>query len=357
MNIENPKICVIIPVYKIKKVYLEECINSIIHQTYYNIEIILVDDCSPDLCGKWCDELSELDNRIIVIHNQKNMGVSESRNIAINKTKSDYVTFVDADDWLDQNVLMDLITSINTYNELPEIVIFQECLNYLNREILPSHKLNRQWKGKSEIIELQKIALSFVFNYSEKRITAIDNVAGKLISVKYLNQYNLRFKKIPYREDGLFFQEIVEKANYIIEVPIGMYHYRMRKDSAVNNFRPNAPIEQKQLLYLHWKFANDTKKDSNYKHILYGFSLIPMQMCIITYFYNSYNKSSFAKKYKTCSDYFRDPLYSQVFHKIRISELNRNFKFKAILIKYKMYYLVTLIRALYMKINRCQFFE
>ena len=80
-------------------------------------------------------------------------------------------------------------------------------------------------------------------------------------------------------------------------------------------------------------------------------------MCIITYFYNSNNKSSFAKKHRTCSDYFHDPLYSQVFHKIKISELNRNFKFKAILIKYKMYYLLTLIRALYMKINKCQYFE
>ena len=93
------KISVIVPVYKIKEQYLKECIESISKQTYSNLEIILVDDGSPDNCGEICDLYAEKDSRIMVLH-QKNQGVSMARNNAIQKATGEWITFIDADDWM-----------------------------------------------------------------------------------------------------------------------------------------------------------------------------------------------------------------------------------------------------------------
>lgn len=93
-----PLISVIIPVYKVER-FLSRCIDSIIKQTYKNLEIILVDDGSPDKCGAICDEYAIKDARIKVIH-KKNGGLSDARNVAIDKMTGEYVVFVDSDDYI-----------------------------------------------------------------------------------------------------------------------------------------------------------------------------------------------------------------------------------------------------------------
>ena len=93
------KISIIIPVYKVEK-YLDKCVESVVNQTYKNLEIILVDDGSPDNCPKMCDEWAEKDKRIKVIH-KENGGLSDARNFGIEKATGDYLMFLDSDDYLD----------------------------------------------------------------------------------------------------------------------------------------------------------------------------------------------------------------------------------------------------------------
>ena len=91
-------ISVIVPIYKVEK-YLHKCIDSILAQTYTNLEIILVDDGSPDNCGKICDEYAAKDSRIKVIH-QPNGGLSAARNAGLDIATGDYIGFVDSDDYI-----------------------------------------------------------------------------------------------------------------------------------------------------------------------------------------------------------------------------------------------------------------
>lgn len=95
-------ISVVVPIYKVEK-YLKKCIDSIINQTYKELEIILVDDGSPDNCGKMCDEFALKDNRIKVIH-KENGGLSSARNAGIEIATGEYITFVDSDDYIDNNM-------------------------------------------------------------------------------------------------------------------------------------------------------------------------------------------------------------------------------------------------------------
>ena len=89
-------VSVVIPIYNVEK-YLKQCINSVINQTYSNLEIILVNDGSPDNCGKICDEYAQKDSRIKVIH-KENGGLSDARNAGISEAKGKYITFIDSDD-------------------------------------------------------------------------------------------------------------------------------------------------------------------------------------------------------------------------------------------------------------------
>lgn len=108
------EISVIIPVYNAEK-YLHRCVDSVLNQSYTDFEILLVDDGSPDTCGKICDEYAEKDSRIFVIH-KKNGGLSDARNTGINwfyeQNRSDYITFLDSDDWLHPEYLRVLMNGV-----------------------------------------------------------------------------------------------------------------------------------------------------------------------------------------------------------------------------------------------------
>lgn len=105
-----PELSIIVPVYKVEK-YLPRCIDSILAQTFGDFELILIDDGSPDGCGRICDEYARKDKRIVVIH-QKNMGVSAARNAGLDIARGRYIGFVDSDDWIEPQmyeVMMDAI--------------------------------------------------------------------------------------------------------------------------------------------------------------------------------------------------------------------------------------------------------
>lgn len=108
------KISVIVPVYKTEK-YLDKCVQSIVEQTYENLEIILVDDSSPDNCPKMCDEWAKKDSRIKVLHIE-NKGVANARNTALKSATGDYISFVDNDDYTDPDMLETLYRSLKENN-------------------------------------------------------------------------------------------------------------------------------------------------------------------------------------------------------------------------------------------------
>lgn len=129
-NLKMPLISVIVPVYKAEK-YLNKCVDSIINQTYENLEIILIDDGSPDRCPEICDDYAKKDSRVKVIH-KENGGVSAARNIALDIMQGDVVAFVDSDDWLELNAYQKLIEFMMEENL---DVVFMAANRIKNNEI------------------------------------------------------------------------------------------------------------------------------------------------------------------------------------------------------------------------------
>ena len=124
---DNPLISVVIPIYKVEK-YLCECVDSVINQTYTNLEIILVDDGSPDNCPAICDDYASKDSRIKVIH-KENGGQSSARNAGIKIAKGEYISFIDSDDYVSPVYIEQLYSTLKrsgaglsccTYSALPQ---------------------------------------------------------------------------------------------------------------------------------------------------------------------------------------------------------------------------------------------
>ncbi len=108
------KISVVVPVYNVEK-YLPKCLDSLVNQTYSNIQIILVDDASPDGCGRICDEYADRDPRIRVVHREKNGGLSCARNDGIDMAEGAYIMFVDSDDWVSEDACATLLCGLKEY--------------------------------------------------------------------------------------------------------------------------------------------------------------------------------------------------------------------------------------------------
>lgn len=116
----QPLLSVIIPVYKVEE-YLDECIGSIVNTTSEEIEIILVDDGSPDNCPSLCDNWGEKDRRIKVIH-KENGGLSDARNCGILQSKGKYVWFVDSDDWIGEDAISNILANLQQYPNVDTLV-------------------------------------------------------------------------------------------------------------------------------------------------------------------------------------------------------------------------------------------
>ena len=187
-------ISVIVPVYKVEK-FLDRCINSIIQQTFTNLEIILVDDGSPDRSGEICDEWKMKDKRIRVIH-KENGGLSDARNKGLDVATGDYVAFIDSDDFVAENYLEKI------YRPDEEMVIGGVAKVDINGKVI--ERICPYLDGN---VYIEDMAKTF---YKEQLATGIYGfVSSKLIKKSVIEKNKIRFdSKINLAEDYDFFLKI-----------------------------------------------------------------------------------------------------------------------------------------------------
>ena len=178
MEKDDLLVSIIVPVYNTAQ-YLPECIESIIGQTYENLEIFLVDDGSVDGSSELCDLYCEKDHRIQVIH-KKNSGVSDSRNLGIQKANGDYLMFVDSDDWLDKSMVEKMLFAAKTFSA--DLVI---C-GYYNVFSTKRNSCSLPEKNYSEKSFLNDFGLFY-------RSALINSPCNKLYRMDHIQQNHLCF--------------------------------------------------------------------------------------------------------------------------------------------------------------------
>lgn len=221
------KISIIVPVYHVEK-YLDRCVSSIVNQTYENLEIILVDDESPDGCPKKCDDWAKKDDRIKVVH-KKNGGVSSARNAGLNIASGKYVGFVDADDYIDLHMYEIMESNMNKNNA--DIVI---CANHVvgkNDTILSSVSYG------NKIVETEYGVVPFATG-EKFEVCCVWNKLYKLSVIKTENIYfDERFH---VGEDFLFNYYYLKYTEKVVVIDDLLYNYvNERDDSATGSLNPD----------------------------------------------------------------------------------------------------------------------
>jgi glycosyltransferase involved in cell wall biosynthesis len=207
---------VIVPVYNTEK-YLPKCIESILAQTYKNIELILVDDGSLDDSGRICDEYAAQDSRIQVIH-KENGGVSKARNSGIDKAKGEWLLFVDSDDWVEEKYVETFL------KQAKKDVFLMQGLVQVGTE---GEYVNNIW-FKQEIIDTNKMRYAF----EELKIFHYGYAVAKFYNRDIIIKYNIRFNEnISYAEDLLFMLSYILHVEEIILLSGSNYNYRTSSSS------------------------------------------------------------------------------------------------------------------------------
>lgn len=224
----RPLISVIIPIYNVEA-YLNKCIESIVNQTYQNLEIILVDDGSPDNCPTMCDEWSEKDSRIKVIHKQ-NGGLSDARNIGAEYSKGEYLTFVDSDDYLAENCI-ELLWDVFYRNDVQMSVgSFEKVYNDIVEK--------RSFTGETEIYTPQQYMLSFYENVVDEVL--FDKAVSFVIACCKLYKRSLfdeiKFPVGRYHEDEFTTYKLCFCCERIAYVDSPLYFYVQREGSITHAF-------------------------------------------------------------------------------------------------------------------------
>lgn len=177
---------IIIPVYNVER-YLKRCLDSVMKQSYRNIEIILVDDGSSDSSGVICDDFAKIDNRIVVIH-KKNAGLGMARNTGIENSKGDYLLFVDSDDFISKDLIKDCDTELS--KKKYDIICF-DCAEFENGRI--SYSNNSSVRSKFYGDDVVNVFLrEMIYNKGNKK-RYHDSAWSKLYSKELINRTNFRF--------------------------------------------------------------------------------------------------------------------------------------------------------------------
>lgn len=229
-----PLVSIIVPVYKVEQ-YLEKCVRSLLGQTYKNLEILLIDDGSPDNCPAMCDNFAVEDSRIKVIH-KPNGGLADARNTGLDAATGDYISFVDSDDWISENMYTEMLDMIETNSALDIVCCaaarvrdgedISSCFSY--------YKTGTVLSGR----EITKEIL-------------LDNIGSQVVKGLYKKDCwkNVRFPLGRLYEDIPTTYKAFIKARFVGFIDKPFYKYRMNDESISTTPKPIKPYH----IYLGFK--------------------------------------------------------------------------------------------------------
>ena len=258
-------ISVIVPVYNVER-YIRQCVESILEQTYADLEIILVDDGSTDGSGSICDEYKLKDDRVVVIH-KCNGGLSDARNAGLDIARGEYIGFVDSDDYIEPDMYE---------------VLYKNCERYA-ADLAAARfvKFNTQGEDRKNFTEnievFSREEMLRLFIVGDRRYEITMSVWDRLYKRELIS--DLRFPVGKCYEDIVFSTKVIEKSKINVYIDRALYHYRLREDSISGedfNDYNRAPLRiitdlipelERRILFLDEKGEKELADECRYQYI------------------------------------------------------------------------------------------
>lgn len=265
---QMPKVSIIVPVYNVAP-YLRQCMDSIINQTYRNIEIICIDDGSTDESGKILDEYAKSDDRINAMHTN-NVGVASARNTGLSLASGEYLLFVDGDDWIDTATCQKAVSSIST--ESVDVVMWPYIREFSDHSDPKIIFRGQKLFDETECRKLQRrmIGLSNEELAHPENADALSTVWGKLYRREIIEQNHLRFvnlSRIGTYEDGLFNLCYFAHVKSAVYIPDYLSHYR-KNTGMTSKYRSQLASQWKNLFSDMRVYIETNGNDSDFKKAL-----------------------------------------------------------------------------------------
>lgn len=323
-------ISVIVPVYNVER-YLRQCIESILHQTYTDFEVILVDDGSLDSSGKICDEYSERFSNISVLH-KKNEGLGYARNAGIEKAHGEFIVFVDSDDYVEENMLFDL------YNALIECGV-DTCMGGHNRvnmknEFISSHPYKKTLFKYEQVVK--KFIPRFIGSAPEKSDCVSTAAWNVLYSMDIIRKNDLKFpsERELISEDIIFNLDYFKYSTGVSLIETCNYNYRINNNSLTTNYKEHRFELIKKLYFVEMKKLKNLGIYDVAKYRLMRQFFNYLRMCfkqedILVSKLN--HKNALINIKKICSD----TLVESIISEFPIDKLGMTQKVFVLLVKYK----------------------
>lgn len=325
------KVSIIVPIYN-AELYLSRCLDSLIRQTYKNIEVICVNDGSIDRSLEIAMTYSQQYSEIIVI-NKLNTGVSDSRNLALQQATGDYVMFVDSDDWISPNMVEHLLKEAVTHNA--ELIMCGYSREYKDRTKEKVFELpNRVIYENDDLNQLHR-QLFGPLNHelgNPESLDAIGTVWGKLYDMSILRKYNLKFvdlRIIGSNEDGLFNVGVFEYLTKVVFINQALYHYWKENSSSITSkYNAELQLQWKQLFEYLKQHIEIYQKGSDYEEALKNRRCISLLGLGLNECFNG-RKTSYMKKVSR---------WKQILKDSEVQEDYQNFNIGAFPIHWRLFY-------------------
>ncbi len=266
MSFINPDITFILPIYKTPEDFLTQCVQSIIEQTHTNIEVVLVDDGSPDNCPTLCDSFSKMDKRITVIH-QKNAGVGNARNTGLRAARGTWVCFIDPDDWINTDMskiaLEEALIYFKTYAEYPNVIMwnYKKEFGRVTTEVRSFEQNRIDFSTVDGLRRLQLLTLELT--------STVGTIWGKMYQRDFLIRNNLfSDETLPRGQDVEYNVRIFQKISRALYIPDILYHYRYDENTASTAFNEQYAEYVKRFIFALY---NDVLEANNNQDFLNKF--------------------------------------------------------------------------------------
>lgn len=322
-----PLVSIIVPVYNVEK-YLKECLNSLVTQTYSNLEILLIDDGSKDLSGEICDDYAQTYENIYAYH-KKNTGLGLTRNYGLNLIKGDYVTFVDSDDYLDKNVISDLVAGLNNGKNDTVIGGFTKITD--SGKKLYIEKYSPKTVRDSAIYS--KLFVKMLGSAPAHHDSIRPSVWNTLYSVDIIKRNNLEFvsERELISEDIVWDSEYYKYCKSVQIIGIATYYYRFNPTSLTHTYREDR-FNQSVYFFEYminklssYSIYNEAKERLSKNLFINVRASISQEKC-----------NSFKKRYRHIKSMCNNVTLLKTITDYPIDKLGKSQKYFILMIKYKM---------------------
>lgn len=330
------KVSVIVPVYNVPEKYLEKCVSSLVNQTLNDIEIILVDDGTPDTSGKLCDVYAKKDSRIKVVH-QENKGLCGARNTGVKSSTGEWISFVDGDDWIEPNAYEKLY-NIGTKNNV-DVVMFGYVKDYPSKSVIMHYdkyfENKKVYNTSEDIAYLQKMILNYNANCAM--------APTKFIRKSVIEKYNIYHdEKLRQGAEGIEFNiRLFSKIKSALFLNETFYHYIYNDESitTVHNEK-----NHQMVIDCFKKIKGEINNDDSE---IMGWFYNRMKYVILTtaisgYFSRS-NKEAYKIQKRKFKKYMSDTLVQETLKSKNYQGLSTTRKVTLFFIKHRLFLLVKII--------------